>query len=196
MFTGIVHGCGTVRAFIRRGKMHHLAVSLPKKFPSVKIGGSVAVDGACLTVVRREKGVLFFDVVAETVRKTGFSAFAEGTRVHLEPALKYNHRIEGHFVQGHVDGVGVVRKIVRQKSDLALQLTFPAKLKHYIFSKGSVAVDGVSLTIGDVSGNRFWLYLIPHTLGRTHFVDLHVGSRVNLEADVLVKFFKTLNTSH
>ncbi len=196
MFTGIVAGCGTVENFIRVKKGAWLGLRPPKKFPAVKIGGSISVNGACLTLVKKSRGILFFDVVAETVRKTNFSRLKKGSRVNLEPALRYNSRVEGHFVQGHVDGTGTVKRIRRQKSDLGLLITFPPALKPYVVEKGSITVNGVSLTVGGVQKGAFWVYLIPHTLKMTGFGDLTPGDRVNLEADVLLKFFRTLHTAH
>ena len=192
MFTGITRGCGTVESFARGKRSWRLGVRLPKYFPATKVGGSISVNGACLTLIKKERNIYFFDVVGETLRRTHFDVLERGSRVNLEPALRWNDRIEGHFVQGHVDAAGSIREITREKSELHFQINFPQSLKPYILEKGSIAVNGVSLTVGRVQGKFFWVYIIPHTLRVTNFGDLKRGDLVNLEADVLVKFFKTL----
>ena len=192
MFTGVVHGLGVVRRFVPQKKAWRLELQAPSNFPRIKMGGSVSVNGACLTVVQSENKTLSFQVVAETVRRTNFRGLKEGMRVNLEPALQWNDRVEGHFVQGHVDAVGVVSKITRRKADICFSITYPAKLKPFLIEKGSVAVNGVSLTLGAVTQKSFAVYLIPHTLNLSNFGKLKTGDRVNLEADALIKFFKAL----
>ena len=123
MFTGIVQGCGTVERFIKTASGSRLDVRAPKNFPVIPAGGSVAVNGACLTAVRRSGKILSFDVVSETIRRTNFRDFKKGSRVHLEPALRWNGRVEGHFVQGHVDATGIVRKIIRRKADYSFEIS-------------------------------------------------------------------------
>ena len=193
MFTGIVRGCGSVREFTQRKRAWRLEIQPPKKFPSIKVGGSVAVDGVCLTVAQKKKSVLGFDVVAETVRRTHFGGLKKEAFVNLEPALRQSDRIDGHFVQGHVDAVGTIRGIRRQGPDVCFQIAYPLKLKPFLIQKGSITVNGVSLTLGPVGKKNFCVYLIPHTLKLSNFSRLKSGGRVNLEADILVKFFRTLN---
>ncbi len=193
MFTGIVRGCGIIKGFAPQKHAWRLWIQLPKNFPSMKVGGSVAVDGVCLTVAQKKKGVLGFDVVAETVRRTHFGGLKKEAVVNLEPALRQSDRIDGHFVQGHVDAVGTIRGIRRQGSDICFQIAYPLKLKPFLIQKGSITVNGVSLTLGPVGKKNFCVYLIPHTLKLSNFSRLKSGDRVNLEADILVKFFRTLN---
>lgn len=195
MFTGIVRGCGIVQEFVPQKRAWRLAVRPPKNFPPVKVGGSVAVDGVCLTVAEKKKGVLKFDVVAETVRRTHLGGLKKDAAVNLEPALRQSDRIDGHFVQGHVDAVGIVRGIRRRGADVCFEIACPSKLKPFLIPKGSITVNGVSLTLGPVKKGRFCVYLIPHTLKLSNFSLLKSGSRVNLEADILIKFFKTLGSN-
>ncbi len=192
MFTGVVHGLGTVRRLIKSNRGARLEVEMPKGFPAVKIGGSVSVNGACLTAAKRAGNRLFFDVVSETMRRTAFGDLVKGSRVNLEPALAWNDRIEGHFVQGHVDGTGRVKRVRREKAGVHIEISYPPSLRPYILEKGSIAVDGVSLTLGKTGGSAFWIHLIPHTLKLTGFGALKAGDRVNLEADILLKFFRSL----
>ena len=190
MFTGIVQGCGIVRQWTPQKKSWRLVLEAPKKFPLIKIGGSISVNGACLTVVKKQGKFYHFDLIAETLRRTSFKNLKEGGLVNLEPALRKNDRIEGHFVQGHVDGVGVIQKIIRRKQDACFVISFPSKLRPYLVEKGSITVHGVSLSLGTVKKNKFHVYLIPHTLKLTTFQVLKVGDFVNLEADLLVKLLK------
>ena len=192
MFTGVVRGCGVLQNITRTKSGARLELVVPKNFPPIKIGGSVSVNGACLTAVKTGKNRLFFDVVHETLRRSNFRDFKKGTRVHLEPALRWNGRLEGHLVQGHVDGVGAIGKISRGKSGVRLDVLFPAPLEPYLLEKGSVAINGVSLTLGKVGKKSFAVHLIPHTLKLTNFRELETGSRVNLEADILLKFLNSL----
>ncbi len=192
MFTGVVYGLGTVKTVEKKARGARLVIEAPSGFPAVKIGGSVSVNGACLTVVRKEKKRLVFDVVRETMRCTRFGGLKPGDRVHLEPALAWNGRLEGHFVQGHVDGTGRVRRLRREKKGMSVEIAFPPGFRRYVLEKGSVAVDGVSLTVGKTGKSAFWVHLIPHTLKRTGFGGLRAGDRVNLEGDMLLKFFRSL----
>ena len=192
MFTGVTLGCGIVESRLRAKSGIRLEVRIPNKFPKIKIGGSVSIDGACLTAVKAGTNRLFFDVIPETWRRTNFRKLKKGTRVNLEPALQWNDRIEGHFVQGHVDGIGVVRNVFREEGDVCLEIIYPAALKPYLPEKGSIAINGVSLTLGKVGKKTFRVHLIPHTLKKTNFVQSRKGDFVNLEADILAKFFRSL----
>ena len=192
MFTGIVRGCGRVLSFSAEKNAWRLAIAAPKNFPPLKIGGSLSVDGVCLTVSQKKGAIYFFDVVAETVRRTTLGKYKKGVLVNLEPALEWKERIEGHFVQGHVDGIGTLLEISRRDKDVCFQIKYPVKLKPFLIEKGSIAVNGVSLTLGPVKANQFYLYLIPHTLKLSNFNQLKPGDQLNLEADLMVKFFRTL----
>ncbi len=194
MFTGIVECLGKVT---RIGKGPRRSVSLievrgPAVARGARIGASVAVNGVCLTVIKNRGPRLAFHVMTETKRRSTLGELSQGSLVNLERPLKYRGRIEGHFVLGHVDGMGCVRKIQKGKRQSSFLIQAPARLRHYLIEKGSIAIDGVSLTIGKVRKSSFWVHCIPHTLRATTFGSLKEGSKVNLEADILIKFFEGL----
>lgn len=183
MFTGIVEATGRVAAISKK----ELCLAVPAKLSTIKIGGSLAVNGACLSVVRKTAGKLYFNVVEETLRRTTLGGLKAGDSVNLERPLKYGDRLEGHFVLGHVDAVGRILEAESEKTQKSFLVGCPSALRRFIVEKGSVAVDGVSLTIGKVSPRGFWIHLIPHTLQETIAAAYRPGTRVNLEADLLTK---------
>lgn len=183
MFTGIVEGTGVVRTRSRFG----LEIEAPKRLSNLSTGASLAVDGTCLTVVSRAGSRLRFHVVAETRRRTTLGTLSAGTRVNLERPMKSGARFDGHFVLGHVDGIGRVREILGNRRRKSVRISFPKKLGRYFVEKGSVSVNGASLTLGKVGKDSFWIHLIPHTLKATNLGRLDVDSKVNLEADILAK---------
>ncbi len=188
MFTGVIGARGMLQS-IATGKKgsKRLEIKAPAHFKSRPIGSSVAVQGVCLTVVRKKGSSLYFDVVRETLRRSTLGLLVVGDRVHLERPLEWKGRVEGHFVLGHVDAMGKVVQIQRVKSDASMKILFPKNLKRYVREKGSIAVDGVSLTLGKVSAQSFWIHLIPHTLKMTNFGSLRAGDPVNLEMDFLLR---------
>ncbi len=195
MFTGIVEKIGVVRELKKNSKRRTRTLVLDVRgglSRTLGIGGSVAVNGACLTLVRKKAGTLSFELVAETLRRTTLRDLKPGDRVHLELPLKGNSRLDGHFVLGHVDGVGEVLRVKRSDGEMSLLVSPPKPLRPFFLEKGSIAVDGVSLTVGRVSARSFWLHLIPHTLKKTCFGGLKAGDRVNLEADILVKLLSKM----
>ena len=177
MFTGLVREMGAVRSNANGRLVIETTIE-------AAIGDSIAIDGVCLTVVANDDGALAFDVVEETLRRT---ALATSGRVNLEPALRVGEPLGGHYVQGHVDGVGTVRSL----GDLTW-FDAPADLHRYIAEKGSIAVQGTSLTVADVDEAGFAVALIPHTLVETTLGELRQGDPVNLEADVLAKYVEKL----
>ena len=193
MFTGIVEGVGTIfpvkTGERKSSRSRILSVLVPKKFMSLRTGQSLAVNGACLTVASKRGSVLSFDLLRETERRTMFESLKPGDSVNLERAMRLGSRLEGHFVLGHVDGTGVVRRIVSHGKEKTFFITQPIVIKRYIMEKGSIAVNGVSLTIGQSNRSDFSVHCIPHTLKSTNLGFLKVGRRVNLEADVLIKHF-------
>ena len=197
MFTGIIEKKTEVAALKSTGGGKRLLVWLPKGWKRPLLGSSIAVDGACLTVVagaRRlpaggQAPLLTFDLLAETLRKTHFRSSRPGDIVNLERPVKSGQRIDGHIVQGHVDGTGKALKVLRRKREKSLLISFPKTLKKYLIPKGSIAVNGVSLTLGKTEKNAFWVHVIPHTLKITNLADLSPGDRVHLEADALLKFY-------
>ncbi len=195
MFTGIIEAQGRVESFRRQKKGALLAVSRPKSYRRISLGSSIAVNGVCLTVVRQDPKQLFFQTVAETLRRSNLGDLKSGQCVNLERALSVKSRIEGHFVLGHVDGMGVIREIHKEGMGLMLRIEFPRAITSFVLEKGSIAIDGVSLTVGKVDAHSFWVYAIPHTLKVTGIGAFKKGQKVNLEADILLKFLHRLMIS-
>jgi riboflavin synthase len=193
MFTGIVETTGCIRGIRNSKGKTQLEIRAPFAIRSdLKIGASVAVSGVCLTAVRKTRGSIFFDLAEETKRRSTLGRLRAGDRVNLERPLKWSGRLEGHFVLGHVDGVGKIKKIVSSPKEKSFLVAYPARLGPFILEKGSIAVDGVSLTIGRVTPRAFRVHLVPHTLKATQFGNFKPGTTVNLETDVLLKFFRTM----
>ena len=193
MFTGIVEATGRVRSLKTSKGKTRLEAEAPAFFCSgLKLGGSVSVSGVCLTVVEKTKQTISFDLAGETKKRSTLGRLKKNDAVNLERPLKWNGRLEGHFVLGHVDGTGRIKKIDSAGKEKSFLVGFPKNLKPFILEKGSVAIDGVSLTIGRVAKDAFWVHVIPHTLKATCFGDFKTGAAVNLEADILIKFFRTI----
>jgi riboflavin synthase len=188
MFTGLVQELATVRETIRQPPGVRLVVSAPRLSADAALGDSIAINGCCLTVVERSGECLAFEAGPETLARTNLGTLAPGSRVNLEPSLRLSDRLGGHIVTGHVEAMG--RLVARnEEGDWAtLWFVFPAELGRYLVPKGSVAVDGVSLTLVDVESDRFSVALIPHTLATTTLGALAVGDTVNLETDLLAKY--------
>lgn len=194
MFTGIVTHRGTLESLASAGADGVLRLGIRPDAPmeGLAIGDSVAIDGCCLTVTALDDGVLSFDAIPETLRKTTLGLRAEGDVVNLERALRVGEALGGHWVQGHVDGIGEVVEVERQGEDVRLVLAVADDLYAGMLPKGSVTLDGVSLTVGEVwqqagadPAGRFSVYLIPHTLAVTGFGVLAAGDHCNVEADVM-----------
>lgn len=190
MFTGIVEAMGRVVALEPRGELTRLLIDAGPVAAGVRIGDSVAVSGACLTVTDVADSQLGFQAVRETLERTALFALEVGSRVNLERALRADARLDGHIVQGHVDGVGRVRELARRGDDVRLFVDCDREFADWLVPKGSVAIDGVSLTVVGVGEGGFDVALIPHTLELTTLGALRGGERVNLEADVLGKYVK------
>ncbi len=190
MFTGIIEACARVEALEQQGGVLRLALFEPALAPAVGLGDSVAVNGACLTIAERHPQQLRFDAVPETLARTTLGALEVGARVNLERALRADARLDGHFVQGHIDETGEVKSLERAGDDVRLRVATTPGFAGWLVEKGSVAVDGVSLTVTAVATDGFEVALIPHTLEATALGALSPGSRVNLEADLLGKYLK------
>jgi riboflavin synthase len=188
MFTGLVETLGTVRRLEATGAGRRLTLAAPTLAGELAIGESVAVNGACLTVVARDAETCAFEAGPETLRRTNLGALTVGERVNLERALRLGDRLGGHLVQGHVDGVGRIDSRQRQGEWELVWFACPAELAAQMVPKGSVAVDGVSLTLVDVTADQFSVALIPHTLAETTLGFKDVGAAVNLETDLLAKY--------
>jgi riboflavin synthase len=188
VFTGIIQTTGRIdRRTASGGAGARLAVSTPRSLPGLTIGESIGVNGACLTVVSRQGRRFTVDVSPETLKRTTLGRLSSGVRVNLERALRMGDRLGGHIVQGHVDGVGRLEAITPDGDWVVYRFSTPRTLSPYLVEKGSIAVDGVSLTIADCRGPSFSVALIPHTLAETTLGELRPGGHVNLEADVLLK---------
>jgi riboflavin synthase len=193
VFTGIVEEAGTVRSVERRGDVVVVQVAAGAVLAGMPVGGSIAVDGCCLTAVAVGPGAFACELTGETLRRTAFDErLAPGVRVNLERPLRADGRFDGHIVQGHVDGVGRVRALTRLGASAVLTVEPPASLARYVVEKGSIAVDGVSLTVAELARDAFSVALIPYTLERTNLGDAQPGGRVNLEADVVAKYVERL----
>ena len=192
MFTGIVRELGRVDALDGGADGVRLRVDGPETAGQAGPGDSVAVDGVCLTVVEAAEGVLSFDAVPETLARTTLGRLGRGDAVNLEPALRAGEQLGGHLVQGHVDAVGRVRSVDPEGGGVRLEVSVPAELRRYCVEKGSICMQGVSLTIASLDDDGISVALIPHTLSVTTLGGLGPGDEVNLEVDVLAKHVERL----
>lgn len=184
MFGGLIETRG--RLLERRGALLRVAVPTAVARRAAK-GESIAVNGVCLTVVSKGPSRLSFDVSPETLRRTTLGRLRSGDPLQIERPLRYGQRLGGHFVLGHVEGVGRVERVRLEGRCRSFEISFPAALGKWIVPKGSIALDGVSLTCGRRVGSRFWVHCIPATLGRTGLGSWRAGTRVNIETDYLLK---------
>ena len=192
MFTGLVEELGVVRSVQKAGRCAVLTVGASAVLDGLKIGDSVAVNGVCLTVTALPGGGFAADVMHETVERSGLFALRPGSPVNLERAMRADARFGGHIVAGHIDGTGRVRAVRRDENALWLQIAAPPQILRYVVEKGSVAVDGVSLTVAAVTGADFSVSVIPHTADATVLGRARAGDTVNLECDVLGKYVEKL----
>lgn len=188
MFTGIVEFVGRVRSVSRAGELASLAIEAGPVAQGVKLGDSVAVNGCCLTVTSFTPSELTFQAIAETLARTNLGDLVAGSAVNLERAMRADQRLDGHIVQGHVDETGVVEKLERVGDDVRFYVRCEPSFADLLVEKGSVAIDGTSLTVVGVREDGFDVALIPHTLEATTLGRRTAGERVNLEADILGKY--------
>lgn len=187
MFTGIIEELGVVKRLYRQGNNTLLELQVNKAAEDTKIGDSISVNGACLTLVKKDRRLLTFEAIPETMQLTNLSMLRIGERVNLERSLKVGDRLSGHFVTGHIDTTGIIRKKDYVSNNFCFEIAIPVKFIDYVFPKGSVAVDGISLTIVDRWSDRFTVYVIPHTLKNTTLSFKGPSSKVNIEFDILAK---------
>ena len=187
MFTGIVEGIGTLAEVKGTGGGFRVRIHTPLS-TTLKLGDSLAVNGVCLTVILIDSEHVLADVGPETARVTTFGALQRGQEVNLERPVKVDGRIDGHFVLGHVDGVGVIEEIRAEADSRWLTIGFPPALAPYFIRKGSVAVDGISLTVAGLGERQFDVQVIPYTWGHTSLKGLRKGDKVNLECDMIGKY--------
>jgi riboflavin synthase len=192
MFTGIVEETGRVKAFTLGPEAWHLEVAAKMALNDLAVGDSIAVNGCCLTAVRFDAQSVHFDVLEETRRLTNFAALDSGAAVNLERSLRFDGKVGGHFVSGHIDGLGVIETFEARGKDHYLRVRAPAGSGRYLIHKGSIAIDGISLTVAEVSGDIFAVWIIPHSLAVTNLKDKRVGDAVNLEFDLLGKYVEKL----
>ncbi len=188
MFTGIVEGLGRVKRLAMKGADAVLEVEALIDLNDVTIGDSIAVNGACLTVTARNKNIFNADVSAETLDKTNLNRLHAGDKVNLEKSLRVGGYVGGHFVLGHIDATGRILSQTQKSGSIILAVEIDDKLSRYIVEKGSVAVDGVSLTVNKLEKGRFYVNIIPHTADKTTIVMKKEGDWVNIETDILGKY--------
>jgi riboflavin synthase len=191
LFTGIIEGIGKVikinKNTTNRSALQ-LMVDLGKHSKGLKIGQSVALNGVCLSVTKISKNKCSFEMIDETIKKTDLGNLKIGGIVNIERSLKVGDRMEGHFVLGHVDGVGIIKKIEKKPKEVKLWFEIPKKLSKYVVKKGSITLDGISLTVVDVKKNNASVCLIPHTMNVTNFNSKKISDKINIETDILGKY--------
>ena len=191
MFTGIVEGIGKVNKISKITKNRsaiEMTIDLGKQVKGLKIGQSVALNGVCLTATKISKSKCIFEMIEETTKKTDLGNLKVGGVVNIERSLKAGDRLEGHFVLGHVDGVAIIKKILKKPKEVQVYFEVPKNLAKYVVRKGSIAIDGISLTVVDIKKTLAYVSLIPHTIEITNFHTKKVGDKVNIETDILGKY--------
>lgn len=188
MFTGIIEETGTIRAITLSGNSGQIQISAKKILEGTNIGDSISVNGVCLTVISLRPDGFTADVMAETVRRSSFSDAGPGDRVNLERAMPADGRFGGHFVSGHIDGTGTIQSMEREENAVWVTVEAPVSILRYIVEKGSIAIDGISLTVAYVDDEVFKVSVIPHTGEETTLLKKQPGDRVNLENDIIGKY--------
>lgn len=186
MFTGIIHHTGRFKGY-HHGRQE-LAVEVPKELSHLSIGESLAVNGVCLSLTRKERNILFFDLSQETLQKTTLNSLRQDESLNLEQSLTLTTPLSGHLITGHIDGRGKILRIITKKKGRRLAISFHPSLRIYFIPKGSVAVNGVSLTIAELKSSYFDVELIPITLKKSNLQNLRRGDEVNLECDMIGKY--------
>lgn len=187
MFSGIIEELGELKRISRQGSVTLLEIKADKILEDTNIGDSISVNGTCLTVIKKESGILSFEIMPQTLGVTNLKTLKINDRVNLERALKIGERLSGHFVTGHIDCVGVIRQKKYINDNLCFKIAIPAKFMNCIFPRGSISIDGISLTIVDKSSDTFSVYIIPHTLKVTTLGFKGSSDKVNVEFDILAK---------
>jgi len=193
MFTGIIVGTGKVTKLDQKTKNRsaiRMTVNLGKYAKGLKIGQSVAINGVCLSATKISKNNCIFEMIDETTKKTDLGNVKAGSTVNIERSLKVGDRLEGHFVLGHIDGVATITKIEKKPKEVKFWFKIPKKLTRYVVKKGSIALDGISLTVVDAKKDLVSVCLIPHTIKVTNFNSKKVGDKLNIETDILGKYIK------
>jgi riboflavin synthase len=191
MFTGIIQGVGKIEKISQNTKNRsafQMTVDLGKHAKGLKVGQSVALNGVCLSATKISKNKCDFEMIDETIKQTDLGNLVPGDKVNIERSLKIGDRMEGHFVLGHVDGVGIIKKIEKKPKEIKVWFEVPKKLVKFVVKKGSIAIDGISLTVVDVTKNNASVCLIPHTIKITNFQSKKVGDKINIETDIVGKY--------
>ena len=192
MFTGIIEEIGTVRHVIEGGSRGEIGIKAGHVLEGTRVGDSIAVNGVCLTVTRLLPDGFTADVMPETLRRSSLGSLRTGDQVNLERAMAANGRFGGHIVSGHIDGTGIIQKMRREQNAVWVQVGADTHILQLIVLKGSIAIDGISLTVADVTSNSFQVSLIPHTGQMTTLLQKREGDRVNLETDIIGKYVQKL----
>ena len=193
MFTGIVAATGSISAIEERGADKRFTINTGKlDLSDVNIGDSISVNGTCLTATELVKNGFSTDLSTETLAVTTFGAATLGTRVNLEKALMLSDRLGGHIVSGHVDGIGVITDFYEDARSIRYEISMPAELNRYLCKKGSICIDGVSLTVNDVVAKSFFVNIIPHTMDESIFPTYEKETKVNLEVDLIARYLEGL----
>ncbi len=192
MFTGIIESMGAVKRITRKGEDALLFIDTSMNLDDIKVGDSIAVNGACLTVTDKKEGGFSADVSAETMARTNINSLKPGDKVNLEKSLRLNGLLGGHLVLGHVDGLGKVREKATKGNSIQFGIEIDKELSRYIVEKGSVTIDGISLTVNRCEKNRFYVNIIPHTARNTTLGFKKVGDPVNIETDIIAKYIEKL----
>ena len=195
MFTGIVEYVGTIASLEQNATGGRIRINAGPLAPTLAVAGSIAVNGCCLTVVEIDGGVFAADLSSETLRLTGFAELGAGALVNLERPLTAGKELGGHFVQGHVDGIGRVTRLESEGANWWLGVQVPKEMERYVAMKGSIAIDGISLTVASLRTGVVEVAIIPFTFANTNLRGLSAGSAVNLEADILAKYIERLTQS-
>lgn len=192
MFTGLIEEIGEIAAIERGAKSCKLHIKGNIIFGDLKVGDSVAVNGVCLTAAAINGDIFTADVMAETMRRSGLGTLKKGSAVNLERAMAANGRFGGHIVSGHIDGIGFVQSLVREDNAVWITITADENIMRYVAEKGSIAIDGISLTVAKVFKDAFSVSVIPHTGSQTTLLKRKAGDRVNLECDIIGKYVEKL----
>jgi riboflavin synthase len=192
MFTGIIEDKGKVLRVEYRGQEERLTIGLPSYLTELQVGDSININGVCLTVIQKKEREVNLDLSQETLQKTILGELKEGDLINLERALKLTDRLGGHIVTGHVDGIGVVIGKSEERDFVRLRIKIPESVSKYVVEKGSIAIDGISLTVNECRAGEIEMTLIPYTLEKTTLMNKRVGDRVNVEADILGKYVEKL----
>jgi len=193
MFTGIIQAIGNISKIDSNGPESRIVFKAGRmKLDDVKIGDSVSVNGVCLSITEKTKDSFSSDLSSETLSLTTFIEMRANSKVNLEKAMNFSSRVNGHLIAGHIDGVGVIKEMKNDGRSILILIEFPEELEKYISKKGSIAVDGVSLTINGTKENTFSINIIPHTLSGSIISEYNIGTKVNIEVDLIARYLEKL----